>query len=78
MRSSNNYSPDNRNNETLTRKMMESSGGSFALGAMTFNAETSGTITKGFGNTKRSKKASVSREGRDNVVTNIKIKTNDF
>ena len=45
---------------------------------MTFNAETSGTITKGFGNIKRGKKASVSREGRDNVVTNIKIKTNDF
>lgn len=74
-------SPERSLNESLTRKM-DSSGRAFELGSMTLNADVksfdaSGGILKANGNLKRGKKANVSKEGRENVVTNIKIKRND-
>ena len=74
-------SPESRTNDSLARKM-DASAKSYELGSMTLNAdgrsmENAPGILKPNGNVKRGKKASVSKEGRENVVTNIKIKTNE-
>ena len=74
-------------NDSLGRKM-DASAKSYELGSMTLNADArsmenaQGILKPNIRvdskrDVKRGKKASVSKEGRENVVTNIKIKTNE-